>query len=86
MVRSKKQIALDILKVLSTESPLGITRLTYRSNTNWKLLQPAISRLLELELIGRSKIGETRYEYYLTEKGLQVLYNNHITDSLLGEK
>ena len=69
--RSKLEIYLDILKVISK----GInkpTRIMYGSNLSWKPLKNALESMIEKGLITEESIG-IRTTYYVTTKGKEVL-------------
>jgi predicted transcriptional regulator len=79
--RSKLEIYLDILKVISkgTHKP---TRIMYSSNLSWKPLTKSLESMMEQGLIKLEKDG-IRSTYHVTKKGKEILnYLNEATKLL----
>ena len=79
--RSKLEIFLDILKVVSngTHKP---TRIMYKNNLSWKPLKKAFESMIKQGLITEEKIG-IQSTYYVTDKGKEILnYFKEVTKLL----
>ncbi|MBI4258844.1 MAG: transcriptional regulator [Thaumarchaeota archaeon] len=80
--RSKLEIFVDILDCVG-KGIEGPTRIMYRANLSWIVLQNALDTLMANGFLvekGESK----RRAYHLTEKGLQVLNHfKHVKNELL---
>ncbi len=72
MRRSKLEIYLDILNVLSS-GPLKITHIMYKSNINCNILKVSLDFLIKNRLVEERVIKKVRVVYALSEKGLSAL-------------
>ncbi len=69
--RSHVEITIDILKAVleGAEAP---TRIMYKANLSWIMLQEHLTVALESELLRETQTG-SRKKYELTEKGMNLL-------------
>jgi len=73
MRRSKLEIYIDILKVLSFKGPLKLTHIMYKSNVNCSVLKEHLDFLLKNNLVEERIVKREHVVYALTQKGLSVL-------------
>jgi predicted transcriptional regulator len=73
MRRSKLEMYIDILKVLSQRGPLKLTHIMYKANVNCSVLKEYLDFLIQQELVEEKVTGKTRIVYAVSEKGLNVL-------------
>ncbi len=73
MRRSKLEMYVDILKVLSRHGPLKLTHIMYKANVNCSVLKEYLDFLIRQNLIEEKNVGKKRTVYGLTERGLTVL-------------
>ncbi len=73
MRRSKLEMYIDILKVLSQKGPLKLTHIMYKANVNCSVLKEYLDFLIAQELVEEKTIGKKRIVYVVSEKGAKVL-------------
>ena len=73
MRRSKLEMYIDILKVLSHRGPLKLTHIMYKANVNCSVLKEYLDFLIQQELVEEKIAGKKRIVYAVSEKGLTVL-------------
>jgi len=77
MRRSKLEMYIDILKVLSRHRPLKLTHVMYKANVNCSVLKQYLDFLIEQNLVEEQtlhkKRNKTRVVYALTDRGRTVL-------------
>lgn len=73
MRRSKLEMYIDILKVLSQRGPLKLTHIMYKANVNCSVLKEYLDFLIEQELVEEKTVGKKRIVYAISEKGSKVL-------------
>ena len=73
MRRSKLEMYVDILKVLSRNGPLKLTHIMYKANVNCSVLKEYLDFLLKQNLIEERTVGKQRTVYGLTDRGITVL-------------
>ena len=73
MRRSKLEIYIDILKVLSRHGPLKLTHIMYKANVNCSVLKEYLDNLIKQNLVEERTVGKKRTVYGLTERGITVL-------------
>lgn len=73
MRRSKLEMYVDILSVLSHRGPLKLTHVMYKANVNCSVLKEYLDFLIKQELIEERPMGKSRIVYSVTQKGLMVL-------------
>ena len=73
MRRSKLEMYIDILRVLSQKGPLKLTHIMYKANVNCSVLKEYLDFLIEQELVEEKTIGKKRIVFVVSEKGLKVL-------------
>jgi predicted transcriptional regulator len=88
MRRSKMEMYIDILKVLSHNGPLKLTHVMYKANVNCSVLKEYLDFLIRQSLIEEQiihkKRNKTKIRYSITERGRKVLkYFNEINRVLL---
>lgn len=71
--RSKLEMHVDILKVLSHRGPLKLTHVMYKVNVNCSILKEYLSFLVKQGLVEERKLGKNRGAYAITQRGLTVL-------------
>jgi predicted transcriptional regulator len=76
MRRSKLEMHLDILKVLSRQGPLKLTHIMYRANVNCSVLRQYLDFLIQHNLVEEQVLHSKRHKkivYAITENGRTVL-------------
>ena len=77
MRRSKLEMYVDILRILSRHGPLKLTHIMYKANLNCSVLKQYLDFLLQQNLVEeqivRKKKNKTRVVYAVTERGRTVL-------------
>lgn len=73
MRRSKLEMYIDILKVLSQRGPLKLTHIMYKANVNCSVLKQYLNFLIQQDLVEERTIGKKRVVYAITQKGITVL-------------
>ena len=73
MRRSKLEMYLDILRVLSQKGPLKLTHIMYKANVNCNVLKEYLEFLLAHELVEKRIVGKGDVVYANTPKGATVL-------------
>jgi predicted transcriptional regulator len=87
MRRSKMEMYIDILKVLSHNGPLKLTHVMYKANVNCSVLKEYLGFLIQQRLIEEQitlkKRNKTKIRYAITERGRKVLkYFNEVNRAL----
>jgi predicted transcriptional regulator len=73
MRRSKLEMYIDILKVLSHRGPLKLTHIMYKANVNCSVLKQYLDFLIQQNLVEERTIGKKRTVYAVTQRGITVL-------------
>jgi len=73
MRRSKLEMYIDILKVLSHRGPLKLTHIMYKANVNCSVLKQYLDFLIQQNLVEERTIGKKRTVYAVTQRGISVL-------------
>lgn len=73
MRRSKLEMYIDILKVLSRRGPLKLTHIMYKANVNCSVLKQYLNFLIEQNLVEEQIAGKKRIVYAVTDRGRTVL-------------
>ena len=73
MRRSKLEMYVDILKVLSHRGPLKLTHIMYKANVNCSVLKQYLDFLIQQTLVEERTLGKKRTVYAITERGVIVL-------------
>ena len=73
MRRSKLEMYIDILRVLSQKGPLKLTHIMYKANVNCSVLKEYLDFLIQPELDEEKTVGKKRIVYVISEKGSKVL-------------
>lgn len=73
MRRSKLEMYVDILQVLSRRGPLKLTHVMYKANVNCKVLKEYLDFLLKQGLIEERIVGKSRTVFAITPRGITVL-------------
>ena len=73
MRRSKLEMYIDILKVLSQRGPLKLTHIMYKANVNCSVLKQYLNFLIEQDLVVERTVGKNRVVYAITQKVITVL-------------
>lgn len=73
MRRSKLEMYVDILSVLSHRGPLRLTHVMYKANVNCSVLKEYLDFLMKQGLVEERPLGKRRIVYAVTQRGLMVL-------------
>ena len=73
MRRSKLEMYVDILKVLSHRGPLKLTHIMYKANVNCSVLKQYLDFLIQQSLVEERTLGKKRTVYAVTQRGITVL-------------
>jgi len=73
MRRSKLEMYIDILKVLSHRGPLKLTHIMYKANVNCSVLKQYLDFLIQQNLVEERTLGKKRTVYAVTQRGITVL-------------
>src|SRR5665647_667714 len=73
MKRSKLEIYVDILEVLSQRTPLKMTHIMYKANVNCRILKEYLDFLIKQKLIEERVVGNGKVVYTNTTHGKEVL-------------
>ncbi len=73
MRRSKLEIYLDILDILSIKGPLKLTHIMYKSNVNCSVLKEQLDFLIKNNLVEERLLAKERVVYAISQRGLNVL-------------
>lgn len=73
MRRSKLEMYIDILKVLSHRGPLKLTHIMYKANVNCSVLKQYLDFLIQQNLVEERTVGKKRTVYAVTQRGITVL-------------
>jgi len=73
MRRSKLEMYVDILQVLSHRGPLKLTHVMYKANVNCKVLKEYLDFLIAQNLIEERPVGKNRTVFAITQRGVIVL-------------
>lgn len=73
MRRSKLEMYIDILKVLSHRGPLKLTHIMYKANVNCSVLKQYLDFLIQQSLVEERTLGKKRTVYAVTQRGITVL-------------
>lgn len=73
MKRSKLETYVDILAVLSSDDPLKITHLMYKTNVNCSILKGYIDFLIKQGLVEKRTSPNQKTVFSATQRGLTVL-------------
>jgi predicted transcriptional regulator len=71
--RSRIQICIDVLTILSQRGLSRITHIMYESNTNCRLLKTNLTYMIQKGLVENSPVGKERIAYRITQKGSSIL-------------
>jgi len=71
--RSKLEMYVDILSVLSRRGPLKLTHVMYKANVNCSVLKEHLDFLIKQELVEERPVRKGRIVYAVTQRGLMVL-------------
>lgn len=73
MRRSKLEMYVDILRVLSHHGPLKLTHIMYKANVNCSVLEDCLTFLTNQALVEKRTIGKKRIVFSVTQKGISVV-------------
>ncbi|MEM2351647.1 MAG: winged helix-turn-helix domain-containing protein [Thermoproteota archaeon] len=72
--RSKIEVCLDVLRTIQREKVARPTRIMYKSNTAWVLLQSILNSFMKSGLIESVELGSGgRRAYRLTDEGRRAI-------------
>jgi predicted transcriptional regulator len=72
MRRSKLEINLEILKILSQKGPMKLTHIMFKANVNCDVLKKNVELLIKQGLIEARSVGRERIVYSITHQGLTL--------------
>ena len=73
MRRSKLEMYVDILRVLTHNGPLKLTHIMYKANVNCSILDECLSFLINQALVEKRTISRNRVVFVVTQKGISVV-------------
>ena len=73
MRRSKIEICIEILKILSQRGLSRITHVMYDTNTNCSLLKEILVFMIKQGLVEEKSVGKDRVAYCITQRGISIL-------------
>jgi predicted transcriptional regulator len=73
MRRSKIEICVEILTILSQRGLSRITHVMYDSNTNCSLLKEILVFMIKQDLVEKKSVGKDRVAYCITPRGISIL-------------
>jgi predicted transcriptional regulator len=71
--RSKLEMYVDILTVLSHRGPLKLTHVMYKANVNCSILKEYLDFLMKQGLVEERTVGKRRVVFAVTQRGIMVL-------------
>jgi predicted transcriptional regulator len=71
--RSKLEMYVDILTVLSHRGPLKLTHVMYKANVNCSVLKEYLDFLMKQGLVEERTVGKRRVVFAVTQRGIMVL-------------
>ena len=73
MRRSKLEMYIDILEVLSFKGPLKLTHIMYRSNVNCNVLKEQLEFLIKNNMVEERVLRKEKIVYAIAQRGITVL-------------
>ncbi len=73
MRRSKLEMYIDILDVLTTRGPLKLTHVMYKANVNCSVLKEHLDFLIKHELVEERSVGKKRVVFAVTNRGRTII-------------
>jgi len=73
MRRSKIEMYVDILTVLTNRGPLNLTHVSYQANVNCSILKECLDFLIKQGLVEESAVRKQHVVYAVTQRGMTVL-------------
>jgi len=73
MRRSKLEMYVDILEVLSIRGPLKLTHIMYKSNVNCSVLKEQLDFLMKNNLVEERLMKREQVVFAITQRGTTVL-------------
>ncbi|MGA2681224.1 MAG: winged helix-turn-helix domain-containing protein [Candidatus Bathyarchaeia archaeon] len=73
MRRSKIEMYVDILTVLTNRGPLNLTHVSYQANVNCSILKERLDFLIKQGLVEEGAVRKQRVVYGVTQRGMTVL-------------
>jgi predicted transcriptional regulator len=73
MRRSKLEMYIDILEVLSLKGPLKLTHIMYRSNVNCNVLKDQLEFLMKNNMVEERILRREKIVYAILQRGITVL-------------
>ncbi len=71
--RSKIEICIEILSILSQRGLSRITHIMYDTNTNCSLLKEIMVFMIKQNLVEAKNVGKDRVAYCITQRGISIL-------------
>ena len=71
--RSKIEICIEILSILSQRGLSRITHIMYNTNTNCSLLKEIMVFMIKQNLVEEKTVGKDRVAYCITQRGISIL-------------
>jgi predicted transcriptional regulator len=73
MRRSKLEMYVAVLQVLSKKGPLKFTHIMYKANLNCQVLTEYLDYLIKQDIVQKQTFSGNRVFYRLTERGITVI-------------
>jgi len=73
MRRSKLEMYIDILDVLTTRGPLKLTHVMYKANVNCSVLKEHLDFLIKHDLVEERNVGKKRVVFAVTNRGRAII-------------
>jgi len=71
--KSKLEVNLDILKILASQGPMGLTKLMNKAQLSQDVLEQHLDFLVLQNLVEEQNLGKDETFHIITERGLRVL-------------
>jgi predicted transcriptional regulator len=75
MRRSRIEMYVDILKVLTHHGPLKLTHILYKAHVNGSILKEYLGFLIKQNLVEERNVGKSTTVFAITQKGITALIN-----------
>jgi len=73
MRRSKLEIHVDILKILTSQGPKKLTQLVHKTKLSQSVLEQHLDFLIQQNLVEEQNLGKNETFYAITGRGQRVL-------------
>jgi len=73
MLRTRREMHVDIIKVLARHGPLKISHIMYKVNINCHVLKQCLDFLIQRNLVEKLTLSKKRVVYAITERSRTIL-------------